>query len=178
MGSYVQIDLPGMSPCILTLSPQDCTNGGATYLFWIKPLDDEQGVIFSTVKEQRTEGITVRILSSKKLFYTINQANVASNIFAGETENNFEHTDWVHMSLVKFNDNSTMKIFESGTEVSVSVVPETDMTINREPPIGLALGKTFVASGSGMETKNMILDELVLCDKPLTKQDINSHINL
>ncbi len=181
--SNVQIDLPGMSPCVLTLSPEDCTNGGATYMFWMKPLDDVHGVILSTMKNQGNGGVIFWVNVSGEFSYRITQSGLAPTMLRGKI-NNFDQltNSWVHMTLVKSNYNPTLKIYQNGTEVPVSNSPEIpipfEIPVERDPLEAVALGKAFVSASSPQPPKNMILDELILCEKALSEGEVKDMLNL
>lgn len=89
-------------------------------------------------------------------------------------------SSWVHLALVKDNGDgiSGMNVYVNGTAISVHVgVPET-RSITESNTRTLVLGKEYVSSVSSMFTKNMILDELIVCDSPVSAGEVRSLISL
>lgn len=172
-----------MSPCLFTLSPDDCVNGGATYMFWIKQIDyPEEGVIVSTLDPNK-EGFKVKVDGTGKLTYYMNVLS-SQTILTGYTSVSGLDmaqyiNSWVHLALIKHNDNFGLKVFVNGTEISVvAEPPRGGPAVYIGDAMNLALGKEFVTIDSPFPPKDMILDELILCNKPLSQGEINDLINL
>ena len=82
-GDQVQIDTTGMEPCILTAVPSDCTNGGATYMFWVKQLDSVKGPILTTMDwGPPREGIRISVGNDGKLKLAIFREGSTENRFS------------------------------------------------------------------------------------------------
>ncbi len=64
LGSFLEIDLSGMSPCLTTLRPEHCVNGGATYMFWMKPTDSQGEKILTTMENEFFEGLKLKVGSN------------------------------------------------------------------------------------------------------------------
>ena len=173
----IEINTTGMSPCILTTAPSDCTSGGATYMFWIKLLDGQRGPILSTQDwSNPRKGIRIMGENDGKLKVTIFRQGTTSNRFKGEVLvfNNYIDS-WLHVAVVWQNDprfeiyfNVIEQIVTQGTQYTTS----GSSHVTLESRMRMKLGAQYVTFSNTIKTKNMILDNLMLFDKPLTQADI------
>ena len=176
--AYIDINLSHMSPCLITLKPEDCLNDGATFMFWIKLMDDNAGTVMTTRKNESTGGWTIWINENGRLVHKI-AYSVEPRPHKGFAFS-FQHFTniWVHVALVKLNDNFWMNVYQNGSKVPVTNEQEDITTTVDDYVETLALGKVFVSVSAQWRAKNMILDEIILCNKPLSKEEINQMINL
>ena len=95
-----------MSPCILTTAPSDCTNGGATYMFWIKLLNEAGGAILTTLDwASPREGIRISAGNDGKLRAAIFREGATLNRFSGWVPGINDHVNsWLHVAIVWYTD--------------------------------------------------------------------------
>ena len=104
----LEIDTAGMSPCILTTAPSDCTNGGATYMFWIKLLNEEGSAILTTLDyNSPTKGMRIEAGSDGKFCATVFRKGPESNYFnACNAGIGNMIGSWMHVTTVWHTDQS------------------------------------------------------------------------
>ena len=172
----LEIDTTGMSPCILTTAPSDCTNGGATYMFWIKLLNEEGSAILTTLDyNSPTEGM--RIEAS-------NDGKYCAAVFRKGPEPNFLNAcnagignmigSWMHVTTVWHTD-PKFEVFLDGDSKPMSQPDNygSSLPMVSEAQMRMKLGLLFLTHGSGVKTRSMIIDNLMLFDRPLTQSDIS-----
>ncbi len=79
---------------------------------------------------------------------------------------------WVHLALIFDTVNFSVKMFVNGTDMPVNAAANWSQNISPTNVRTLALGKEYVTD-MNPQSKNMILDELILCDKPLSENEIS-----
>ncbi len=184
LGTRATIDISGRSPCLLSLLEEDCTFGGATFMFWMKPLDDVGAPIFTTVKDTLTGGFYVWFDASNFLHYCLIKISSTNIVYRGKVFGFLQYTNsWIHLAFVWRNSGNQMKIYTNGTEESIfPLTPGPDPTPrNKSDVMAVALGQGFVTVDGPLgpkPPKQMIVDELILCDKPLSEGEINQMMNL
>ena len=149
----------------------------ATDMFWIKLLDAQRGPILSTQDwSDPREGIRIMGENDGKLKVTIFRQGTTSNRFKGEVlDFNSYIGSWLHVAVVSHSDprfeiyfNGMKQIVTQGTQYSTS----GSSSVTLEPKMRMKLGAQYVTFSNTIKTKNMILDNLMLFDKPLTQADI------
>ena len=176
-GDQVQIDTTGMEPCILTAVPSDCTNGGATYMFWVKQLDSVKGPILTTMDwGPPREGIRISAGNDGKLKLAIFREGSTENRFSCSVPDLSDFVnDWLHITIVwntpnpRFDVyyNGILKTFSQGTQYTSS-----STTRAATVPLRMFLGRQYVKLNTNNPAKNMILDELVVYDRPFSQSEV------
>lgn len=130
----MQIDISGRSSCLLSLTPEDCVNGGATYMFWMKPTDDLGGPILTTVKDASTGGFYVWVDGAGYLYYSITYVYLSPSIYRGHISGFKKYTNsWVHLAFVKYNSETAITLYINGTRAALIVSPHRTDFYSRIP---------------------------------------------
>ena len=154
----VEIDTTGMSHCILTTAPSDCTNGGATYMFWIKQFDSHVGSILTTLDwSVPREGIRMTV-NNGKLSVDIFREGNSLNRNSAQVENFGDHVEsWLHVTIVWHTDPAFQFYYGGTLQLDTSPAYTTSSHNTYEAPLRMILGRLYVTKVEG-QTKNMILD--------------------
>ena len=177
----VQIDTTGMEPCILTAVPSDCTNGGATYMFWVKQLDSVKGPILTTMDwGPPREGIRISAGNDGKLKLAIFREGSTGNRFNcnGPDLNDFVN-GWLHITVVWNTPNPRFDVYYNGIPKTFSQGTQyTNSSTTRAAtvPLKMFLGRQYVRLNTNNPTKNMILDELSVYARPITQGEVQQII--
>ncbi len=135
------LDLTGVPSCIDTLSLTDCAaTGGASFMFWIKLLDNTAKWIFtSTAWTPPKEGMQIRYSSNDKIRVKIfRQGTSSTNNYLTpyiETIMTSYIGEWLHVAVVW-----------------LPAVPRVDAYYNGEPQV--LSGNAWVASWGYVHVRN------------------------
>ena len=166
----VEIDTTGISPCIL--APPQCTSG-ATYMFWVKHLNNFGGAILTTVDWHPPRvGIMFEVFDDGRFRAIIHRHGATSNRFSGKTPGFHDNIDtWQH-TVVVWKTDPKLEIYLDGEAKMVSQgVNYADHTKTVAAPMRMFLGREFVTHTASL-TNKMIFDELILLDRPLGADDL------
>ena len=170
--SQLEIDTTGMSPCILTTAPSEC---GATYMFWIKQLDGNGGVILTTLDwSTPREGIRISAGNNDQLHVSIFREGATQNRFSGRVSGINDHIDsWLHVAIVWHTD-PKFEIFFNGELKTVNQNADyTSSHTTFEARMRMKLGVEYITRNTAVKTRDMIIDNLLFFDRPLTETDLN-----
>ena len=180
----IEIDTSEMNPCLLTTSPEHCTNGGVTYMFWIKQLDDKKGGIITTYDwNPGKEGFRIYYTKAGYLVARIRRKGAAQSgtkIYKSVSGMKDHINSWLHVAVVYLTEPvREMHIYLNGEEIG----PDDPTLLDSGDPTSssdmrMKLGRLYVIlnSTSTMLTKNMIFDEFYLYDKQLHQRVIANYI--
>ena len=181
----VNVNTTGVNNCILSASTESCTNGGATYMFWMKLFDNTgftnvyvtRATIISTANQCQNEGYKLRPTHIN--IVRMGATTLIPWVYSMESIVG----EWTHVALVWRVDpdisinKGTFELYFNGISQSVSTVlgfslvsicDEIGASLNK-----MVVGRESVDSYSG-RSPNMIFDELVMCDRPLTQTEIEA----
>ena len=167
-----------MSPCILSTAPSDCTNGGATYIFWIKLLNEEGGAILTTLDwSPPREGIRVSAGNNGKLNVAIFREGATHNRFTGSISGFGNHVgSWLHATIIWHTD-PKYEVFLNGVAQSGSQSSDySSSSIIHAPRMRMKLGVEYITRVTALKVKSMVIDNLIFYNKPLTQSDIDQII--
>ena len=173
--SQLEIDTTGMVPCILTTAPSDCTNGGATYMFWIKQLNGEKGAIVTSPDWGPVrEGIRISASNDGKLKAAIFREGVTLNRFHGRVSGFNNHLNsWLHVAIIWYKDPRFEIFFNGRLKTVTQDINYASSSITNEAQMRMKLGVEYITRNTDVKTRNMIIDNLIFCDRPLTQADID-----
>ena len=174
----MEIDTTGMPACILSTAPSDCTNGGATYMFWIKQLDDLGGNLITTTGG-KTEGCIIHVTTGSYLSMQIVRKGSSGNKFYKEVPgmDDFINT-WLHVAIVWYPEPIWMiRFYFDGTEINPNDPCITDGSKDvTDSELRMILGRESLNCLTSALVQNMIFDELYLYDKLLFEEDIQAYV--
>ena len=176
--SQLEIDTTGMSPCILSTAPSDCTNGGATYMFWIKQLSEEKGAILTTLDwSSPREGIRVSAGNNGKLDVAIFREGATHNRFTGSISGFGSHIgSWLHVTIVWCTD-PKYEVFFNGVAKSVTQSSDySSSSTTYAPRMRMRLGVQYITKVNDVKIKSMVIDNMTFYNKPLTQSDIDQMV--
>ena len=176
--SQLEIDTTGMSPCILNTAPSDCTNGGATYMFWIKLLNEEGGAILTTLDwDPPREGIRVSAGNNLKINVAIFREGATHNRFSSSISGSGSHIgSWLHVTIIWHTD-PKYEVFFNGVAQSVSQSSDYfSSSIIQALQMRMKLGVEYITRVTALKVKSMVIDNLIFYNKPLTQSDIDQII--
>ena len=163
-----------MDACILTTEPDDCTNGGATYTFWIKLLDSVNGVILTTLDwGPPREGIRIQAHNGKLKLLIFREGSWGNRFSCKIPDINDFVNDWLHITVVWNTPNPRFEVYYNGIPKTFSQGTHyggSHATQAATAPLKMFLGRDYVRVNT--PPKNMIFDELVVYDRPLTQGDV------
>ncbi len=147
-------------------------------MFWIKPLDLSDKTILTTSNWPPTEGIKMGMRGEDFALGVHLYRNLTTNEYI--TKSTFgpkltQYLDsWLHITVTGFTDdsfkiyyNGNQQILEEKTQVRVDTISPS---LHR-----MVVGRGDVSHWGGLDsqrTLNMVFDELVMYDKPLTVTEI------
>ncbi len=153
----------------MTTAPTDCTNGGATYLFWVKLLDPTNGGILSSLSwNPPREGINIK-QNSNNLAVGVYRKGATDNRFI-ETISGVVYNTWIQITVVWHNDPKLQAYFNDDFAGEVSG-PYTSASTVQDNEGKLVLGRRY----TNMENTycSMIIDNINLYNRPLTADEIS-----
>ncbi len=178
-GDIAEVDLTGVPPCIYTGSATHCTNGGLTYLFWIKIVDTTQGLIFTTTSwTPPREGIQLKIQNNAEIRFTVfrkGEHNENNRVW-GKIEGPLIVGSWFHMSLV-WSPSPNLEVYYNGVGLG-NAYTITGMTYTSNPYAcrdtdgRMIFGKLNVNQGAN--SANFLIDDFMAFDYPMTSDQVKA----
>ncbi len=166
-----ELNVSAASPCIL--APPQCSLG-ATYMVWIKQIDNNAGHILSTSDmSPPKEGIKFDIKGDGLFRVKIFKEGSSSNRFEATVPglNSYINT-WVHITTVWYIDRRIVVYFNAKEQVVSQSSFYTDATFAEAAPMRMIVGRKHVTDPTPDVTKNMLLDELKFYDRPLNQIEL------
>ncbi len=139
--------------------------------FWIKLSDSVQGSVLTTEKGI-SEGTMIHIDGSGKFVYDVKLKGSGMNTFSGFSWNaDFKIGSWLHITFVFHSDLELVKVYHDGSEAAMNYFAPQSLSVE-DTEGRMILGRKSVDVNDNEEPRNMILDEIIFCNKPLNQNEI------
>ncbi len=164
---YAELDVTTLPRCLLTTSPTDCINGGATYLFWVKLLDPTEGGILTTMSWPAREGFRIS-QNGNWLCPSVFRKGASNNRFEGSGDGLVYNT-WLQITVVWHNDPKLEAYYDDGFafDKTGAYGNSSSATDNGGK---LVLGREFI--NKDQRYCSMIIDNINLYNRPLSAEEI------
>ncbi len=171
------VDSSDMTPCIL--APSQCATG-ATYIFWIKLLDENRGPVLTTMDwNVKREGVRIIVAGSGRLSISVFKFGTGLNSFEaaspGILHNNINM--WQHIAVV-FHATPRVEFYIDGvSRTRTHNHAYSSSATTYKARLKLVIGREWVYHESlTAMPRHMEFDELCVFDWPLNNDELAAYL--